>query len=173
MTQYTDELVRKAKNCAFIAHEGQLYGTFPYHKHLEDVIRILKRFDFNNKYLIAGYLHDTIEDTALSYDFIAENFGKCIADIVYAVTDELGKNRKERRAKTYPKIAANEDAIIIKLADRIANVEQGGKIEMYAKEHAEFKWWFYREDRMMRPMWDYLENVINKWKIDQTENRAI
>jgi hypothetical protein len=41
--------------------------------------------------------------------------------------------------KTLPKTASNPDAIIVKLADRIANIEHGGKVEMYAKEYDEFK----------------------------------
>ncbi len=43
------------------------------------------------------------------------------------MTDELGRNRKERKEKTLPKIAALYDAIVVKLADRIANMRNSTK----------------------------------------------
>ena len=90
----------------------------------------------------AGYLHDTIEDTTRSFKDISERFGEQVAELVYCVTSELGRNRSERNKKTYPKIAANRQAVVLKLADRIANVEYGlatgGKQDMYAKEFPDF-----------------------------------
>ena len=50
--------------------------------------------------------------------------------------------RKERHEKTYPKIRKDIRTIVLKLADRIANVEFGENPElfyMYKKEHKEFK----------------------------------
>ena len=118
--------VTKVKEAAYLAislHGTQTYDKHPYYYHLEQVVDVLKEFEFTeDKYIISGYLHDVMEDTAISYNDIKNQFGEDIAEIVYAVTDELGRNRKERKAKTYPKIRANPDAIIIKLADRIANV---------------------------------------------------
>ena len=67
-----------------------------------------------------------------------------MAEIVYAVTDELGRNRKERKEKTYPKIKANWKATAVKICDRIANATQSrdynkGLFEMYKKENKDFK----------------------------------
>jgi (p)ppGpp synthase/HD superfamily hydrolase len=66
-----------------------------------------------------------------------------VADIVYRVTDDPGRSRKERKEKTYPKLAKSVDAITVKLADRIANVEASkmgnpGLLEMYRREHGRF-----------------------------------
>jgi (p)ppGpp synthase/HD superfamily hydrolase len=159
--KYTDKLVREARMVAVKGHAAQSYDDiFPYEKHLDDVVDVLKRFDVGNKYLIAGYLHDIIEDGALSYNKISDYFGEEIAEIVYCVTDELGRNRKERKAKTLPKIAQNPDAVIIKLADRIANIEHGGKIDMYAKEYFDFKFALYSKDRLAEPMWEHLESLL-------------
>jgi (p)ppGpp synthase/HD superfamily hydrolase len=145
--KYTDKLVREARMVAVKGHAAQSYDDiFPYEKHLDDVVDVLKRFDVGNKYLIAGYLSDY--------------FGEEIAEIVYCVTDELGRNRKERKAKTLPKIAQNPDAVIIKLADRIANIEHGGKIDMYAKEYFDFKFALYSKDRLAEPMWEHLESLL-------------
>jgi (p)ppGpp synthase/HD superfamily hydrolase len=168
---YTDKLVKEARMVAVRGHMAQSYdGMFPYEKHLDDVIDILKRFDLgNNKYLIAGYLHDILEDGALSRNKIKGYFGEEIAEIVYCVTDELGRDRKEKKAKTLPKIAANPDAIIIKLADRIANIEHGGKIDMYAKEYFDFRFALYRNTPTVQPMWDHLEFLL-KSKLDTVGN---
>lgn len=159
--EYTDKLVKEARMVAIRAHGNQDYdGIFPYEKHLDDVVDVLKRFNVGNKYLIAGYLHDAIEDGALSYNKITEYFGREVAEMVFAVSDELGRNREERKSKTYPKIKANPDAIIIKLADRIANIEHGGKVKMYAKEYGDFRNALYTMDRMAEPMWDFLEELL-------------
>ena len=133
-----------AKAFASMMHLGQRYGTDPYDFHLEQVEKVLESFGFHDEQLLAAaWLHDVIEDTPATYGMVRHGFDERIAEIVYAVTDEYGRNRKERHAKTYPKIKANKDALIIKLADRIANVESArdsgsSLFAMYAKEWREF-----------------------------------
>jgi len=163
--EYTDKLLRDALFVAENAHKNQKYDEiFPYMKHIRDVIDVLKRFDFkSNKMLISAALHDAMEDDGLSYNDIKKYFGFEVAEIVYCVTDELGRNRKEKKEKTLPKTASNPDAIILKLGDRIANIEHGGKIDMYAKEYAEFKGALYLNTPIgARPMWDHLEKLLGK-----------
>lgn len=161
---YTEKDYREAKMVAIKAHGNQTYGEFfPYEIHLDDVVSVLIRFGFSGKFIIAGYLHDAIEDTALSYNKIKTHFGYQVAEIVYCVTDEQGRNRIEKKLKTLPKTASNPDAIIIKLADRIANIERGGKIDMYAKEYGEFQ----EALRSVSPndaidMWKHLDNLLMK-----------
>lgn len=158
---YTEKHHREARLMAVKAHGTQAYDDlFPYEKHLDDVVAVLKRFGLDGKYIIAGWLHDSIEDGAISYNKILKYFGLEVAEIIYCVTDELGRNRKEKKDKTYPKLIANPDAIIVKLADRIANVEHGGKIDMYQKEFDEFKAKLYQSDRLAEPMWKHLEILL-------------
>ena len=85
-----------------------------------------------------------MEDTDIEREDVEVRFGAVVAELVWRVTDEPGRNRKERKAATYPKIAASEAAIVLKLADRIANVESSIRyklrlIEMYRKEQAGFE----------------------------------
>jgi (p)ppGpp synthase/HD superfamily hydrolase len=161
--EYNDKLVREARLVAIKAHGNQTYdGIFPYEKHLDDVIDVLKRFNIvHPKYLCAGFLHDTIEDGSVSYNKINKHFGEEVAEMVYCVTDEMGRNRAEKKLKTLPKTGSNADAVIIKLADRIANIEMGGKCDMYAKEHSEFKRALYQPDKLAEPMWEYLESLLS------------
>lgn len=129
---------------AEIAHAGQTYNDeVPYVYHVQAVVDVLARFHFTSNVMrCAGLLHDVIEDTNRSYNDIKKKFGEDVAELVYAVTSELGRNRAERNKKTYPKIYGNYQATALKLADRIANVEygfaNGGKQDMYAKEYPDF-----------------------------------
>lgn len=160
----TSKHVREARLVAIKCHGTQDYdGIFPYEKHLDDVVEILKRFDIvAHKFICAGYLHDAIEDGAISYSKIKRHFGFEVAEMVFCVTDEMGRNRKEKKEKTLPKTASNADAVILKLADRIANIEHGGKVDMYSAEYKGFRDALYQVDRVAKPLWDYLETLLNK-----------
>jgi hypothetical protein len=138
-------MIGAARLLAVNAHAGQKYGEHPYEVHLDHVASVLLRFEVATEdLLVAAYLHDSLEDTRLTREFIAVSFGENVAALVSAVTDEKGVNRKERAAKTYPKIRrAGIDAVTLKLADRIANTEHGrsngdSRFHMYCKEFPEF-----------------------------------
>jgi (p)ppGpp synthase/HD superfamily hydrolase len=142
-------IIQRARAFAIKAHGNQQYGhepyTYPYTFHLEKVRSVLLWMGVDDPEIhAAALLHDVIEDTATNYNDLVHGFGTRVADIVYAVTDELGRNRAERHAKTYPKTAASPEAILLKQADRIANVEFGMKhapsrmVDMYRKEHEGF-----------------------------------
>lgn len=112
-------------------------------KHSMRVAERLKKLGLPAFVVNAAILHDVIEDTDESFASLNDVFGYKVAVLVNAVTDEPGKNRKERKAKTLPKIMSNEYAIFVKLADRLDNVEQcllkgDSRIDMYRKEHAQF-----------------------------------
>ena len=159
---YTDKTYKEARMVGVKAHSNQSYDEiFPYEKHLDDVVDVLKRFGFSGKYIVAGYLHDAIEDDGISYNDINRHFNTEVAEMVYCVTDEVGRNRREKKEKTLPKTASNPDAIILKLADRIANIEHGGKIDMYAKEYQEFKGVLYLNTPANgRAMWEHLDKLL-------------
>lgn len=159
----TDKHVSEARLVAIKCHGNQDYdGIFPYEKHLDDVVGVLKRNGISQrKYICAAYLHDSIEDGAISYSKIKLHFGEEVAEIVFCVTDEVGRNREEKKLKTLPKTASNPDAVIVKLADRIANIEHGGKIGMYAEEYNDFRRVLYQSDRLAILLWDYLDGLMN------------
>jgi hypothetical protein len=84
-----------------------------------------------------------------------------VARLVHAVTNEPGQNRRARHAATYPKIReAGDNAITLKLADRIANVEAGGNlVGMYKKEHEDFKRALYTPGQA-EEMWAHLNQLL-------------
>ena len=160
-------LYKEAEEVATLAHQYQNYDIFPYTKHLRDVVRVLETNGFVNDYIIAGWLHDVLEDAGLTYNKIKRAFGKNAAELVFAVTDPKARNRKEKKVLVYRDIKEYPKSIIIKLADRIANVEHSitmgnmDKTSMYLKEHEEFKKELYDvtpEDGKV--LWDILERIM-------------
>lgn len=123
------------------AHAGILYGDAPYvDAHLCKVAEILISFEFNTReWIEAGLLHDAIEDTYVTYDMIGDQFGRDVADLVWAVSG-MGENRKARVADMHAKVRAYPPAAILKTADRIHNMESAkalpdqGLFKMYMRE---------------------------------------
>jgi (p)ppGpp synthase/HD superfamily hydrolase len=143
-------------------HADQLYGTGPYAAHLHAIADVLRRFGYGDDPVLmsAGYLHDTIEDAGATRAEISSLFGDRVADIVDAVSDPPGDTRARRKAAAYPRIRALDDAVVVKLADRIANVEAGGsKGAMYRGEQPAFRAALHR-DGLAEPMWARLDELL-------------
>lgn len=149
------------------AHANQMYDIYPYIYHIKQVVKIAELLGFDESIIIACILHDILEDCDLSYNDILKAFGKEIAEIVYAVTDELGHNRLERKIKTYPKIRGNWKAVAVKICDRIANVRQSreyneSKYKNYKKEQTMFSEDLRTDDARVNRAWAMLDVEFNK-----------
>ena len=132
---------RKAQIFAGEAHDGQMYGAFPYTHHLAAVAALAKEYKASPAVCTAAWLHDTLEDTEVSELTLLEEFGPEVTDLVTAVTNALG-TRKERARATYIKIRkAGSSAVLLKLLDRLANVSAapGYLLKMYRGEWPLFK----------------------------------
>lgn len=158
-----------ARQFALGAHGDQKYGVRPYIDHLDHVVSVMRRFGVIDRHVLyAGYLHDTIEDTPVTKAAIVDAFGARAADLVDAVTDGEGPNRKARAERVYRLIPTVPSAILVKLADRIANVEAGHAggneklLDMYRKAHASFRRNLYAITTTgpTERMWAYLELLI-------------
>jgi len=153
-----------ARAVAEMAHQGQEYGDKPYVDHLDDVVAVLSRFGFQDlDTLMAGYLHDTLEDTHLIKDRLANEFGQRVADLVDACTDGEGKNRKARKERPFLLIPKTPGALAVKLADRIANIENAresnpGLLKMYRKEQPTFRARLY--DLAYEALFDHIEKLL-------------
>lgn len=166
MNTYNDDLriVQKAETFAIFYHKNQMYGNNPYSYHLDKVCEVLVDFSHQNDDVLisAGWLHDVIEDTIVDYKLLHKEFGYEIADLVMSVTNESGIDRVSKFINTSLKIRYNRKALILKLADRIANVEaskeNGSKYyEMYKNEMLLFSNLLYKEEHIeLKPMWDRL-----------------
>jgi (p)ppGpp synthase/HD superfamily hydrolase len=139
MKQQHQETAKYVRNLC-IRHQ-LWYGNLAYAVHLQDVYNVLlPLFGDNDVVMKAALCHDLLEDTPITYNDLRSQVGEATADVVYDVTNELGKNRTERAERTYPKIAANPLAVIVKVADRIANTRysQSQGSSMYRKYCAEY-----------------------------------
>lgn len=124
------QLIIKAYNFAEAAHEGQVRNSGEkYFVHPFQVALLLADLNMDTATIIAGLLHDVIEDTNISYDKVREEFGEEIADLVDGVTKLKKlqyKTKQENQAENLRKmvIAMAKDirVIIVKLADRLHNM---------------------------------------------------
>lgn len=127
---YNRERLAKAYLFATNAHEGQLRNSGePYISHPIAVSLILAELKLDEDTLIAGLLHDVIEDTPYNYEVLKAEFGDAVAEIVDGVTKiERIKyeSREIQQAENFRKmlLAMSEDlrVILVKLADRLHNM---------------------------------------------------
>ena len=134
LTSYLDPekvaLVLKAYAMGEAAHRGQTRKTGePYILHPVAVAQILGNMRMDHQSIAAAILHDTIEDTPLTWDDIRSEFGSEIADLVEGVTklDKMKfRTRVQADAESFRKLmlAMSLDlrVIFIKLADRLHNM---------------------------------------------------
>lgn len=128
---YRDEVIKKALEFIEEKHAGQYRKSGePYVVHPIEVATILAELGMDKTTIIAGLLHDILEDTNTSYEEIKEKFGKEVADIVEGVTKLSKINFKDlqtQKAENYRKLvlAFSKDlrVIFVKLADRLHNMK--------------------------------------------------
>ncbi|MFR5832682.1 MAG: RelA/SpoT family protein [Acutalibacteraceae bacterium] len=122
--------IKKAYEFAKAAHEGQKRSSGEdYFIHPCAVVEILADFGFDSSTVIAAFLHDVLEDTPVTPEQLAEEFGQEILELVEGVTklDKLQfTNREEAQAENFRKffmaMAKDLRVIIVKLADRLHNM---------------------------------------------------
>jgi len=130
------ELLKQAYQVARDAHEGQMRTSGePYITHPVAVARILADMRLDHETLMAALLHDTIEDTPVTKEELAEIFSESIAELVEGVSklDKLKfRDKKEAQAENFRKMmmAMTQDirVILIKLADRTHNMRTLGAL---------------------------------------------
>jgi guanosine-3',5'-bis(diphosphate) 3'-pyrophosphohydrolase len=123
-------LIEKAYQFAQKAHEGQLRKSGePYFIHVFETAKSLARVGMDTKTIVAGFLHDVIEDTQVTETELAKEFGEEIVTLVNGVT-KLGtmkyrghERHVESLRKFFLAMANDLRILIIKLADRLHNVK--------------------------------------------------
>lgn len=106
-------------------HANQLRkGTsIPYIVHLYEVMQYLKEEDAPQDGLIAGILHDVVEDTGTSIEEIRQIFGENIAKLVSAETEDKSLPYLERKTLHMQRLKnENEVAKLVNCADKLSNL---------------------------------------------------
>lgn len=122
-------LIERAALFSRAAHQAidqrRKYTGEPYHKHPEAVAWIVAKNGGTDAMVAAAYLHDVVEDTAITLDMIRDEFGNVVAELVDWLSDmqtAADGNRATRKRREREKLAAAPAmAQTIKLADLIDN----------------------------------------------------
>lgn len=158
------ESVKKAIEFIEERHENQVRASGePYITHPIEVALTLAQMGLDRDTVIAGLLHDVLEDTQTAYEELKGKFGEEVATIVQGVT-KLGKfvfkDIEWQKAENYRKLllatAKDLRVILVKLADRLHNMKTLG---------------YLKKDKQMRIAKETLEiyvpiaNRLGVWKI--------
>ena len=145
MLQLTDKLssyldrkevakVARAYKYSEQCHQGQMRQSGdPYISHPLAVANILADMRLDHESLMAGLLHDVIEDTGVTKGQISRRFGRTVADLVDGVsklTEIEFETKAEQQAESFQKmtLAMSRDirVVLVKLADRLHNMRTLG-----------------------------------------------
>lgn len=169
----TESLKLRALKLATLAHDGKYrkITNDPYITHPIEVAHILEKVKANKYLIAASYLHDVVEESDFTLDFIEELFGYRVRQIVEFVTEDIDdkskknldwETRKEKAIDKIRRLNNNEfpeideetkkDIKLLALADRLANITN---VNNYFKEigyqdfsafrrGAEQQEWYYR-----------------------------
>ena len=130
MTKKDKALIEKAYNFSTQAHDGQkrLNGD-PYFFHVFETAKTLAKLGMDTKTIVAGLLHDVLEDTKIKETELEKEFGKDIVFLINGVTKlgTLKYHGQERHVESLRKffVAMANDlrVVIIKFADRLHNLK--------------------------------------------------
>lgn len=146
--------VQEALLVAREAHAGQMrkLDGLEMIVHPIEVAEILGNAGFRDEVVMAGYLHDTVEDTDLTLANIESRFGKDVARIVAANTEDKSKSWEDRKLHT---IKALEDATLeekaLVVADKLSNLRSlhrhvnskgDAAFDVFKRGRSEQAWYF-------------------------------
>ena len=175
------KMIDEAFEFALNAHDGQRRKSDldkPMIIHPMNVANILNEYGFDENVIAAGYLHDTVEDTPVTFENIKEKFGDDIASLVYGASEPdkslSWEERKQHTIDTIKTLDLRHKAIIC--ADKISNLEDmrilfeiKGEYDFSAfKRGFENQKWYYTEvyknlieGEDNHPMFDKLKILID------------
>lgn len=138
------------------AHEGQLRKSTktPYISHPYAVGLMLAQAGCTEDMVIAGILHDTVEDTGLTLDYIREHFGEHVALIVEGCSEpDKSLSWEERKSHTLQYLrTAPWDIRVVTCADKLHNIQTisvnyqkvGDRVWERFKRGRKEQAWYYR-----------------------------
>lgn len=119
--------IEQAIRAASVLHHGQFRkgkAPYPYIMHPYSVACIIADYTEDEDIIIAGLLHDTLEDTDYSEEELESDFGPRVRDIVLGVTENTDAGSWEARKMSYLRALkeAPPESFIVAAADKIHNL---------------------------------------------------
>lgn len=138
-------------------HSKQVRDTSgrPYLNHCLEVARIIHKYKYSEEYVLAGLLHDTVENTEATFDQIESKFGEEVTNIVRGVTEDNDPTLSwtDRKLKYIQTVSrGSEGIIVVSAVDKFHNVTEifqdwlkiGDMIFLRYNESKEKHKWFFR-----------------------------
>jgi (p)ppGpp synthase/HD superfamily hydrolase len=152
-------------------HAAAIYEGKPFYIHFEDLEKVLEDHGLSTEIRrIQANLHDIIEGGDTTYNDIKKLFGLEIAEVVYLCSDNKGRTREARKNQEFydemKSSSFREQATLMKLVDRVANVRRSvknghGMGEKYKQEYAHFKTELYvSTDTESASLWKELDELM-------------
>ena len=167
-----DDLLFDAIEFAVHAHCGHFRkGTrTPYIFHPLNVARMLLESGCSEEVVVAGILHDTLEDTPIALEDIQTRFGEDVANLVYLVSEpdklDTWENRKKHTLMSLE--SASKEVLLIALADKLDNILS---IQRVLEQDGDVVW-----SRFNRPKnaqaW-YYQNLVDVFRRCVTEEPGL
>lgn len=165
--------LKKIIELASKKHKNDKYGDHPYTFHLKGTVEVakllLKDYPRLDVIIAALWLHDIKEDTDVTDEEILEAIDNRldILEIINLVTLEKSNlTKKEKQLKLFPYTRNNQEAVLVKLCDRIFNIENSIKEKnkfknLYKKEDDRFKFGLFNPDHSYaKKLWSHYENLL-------------
>lgn len=167
-----NELLNKAIIYAVEKHAGQLRkGTqIPYIVHPMEVLALLNEMRADMTVIIAGVLHDTVEDTSATIDDIIREFGEDVAELVGNHTEDKSKTWFQRKSQGLRELAEGSfDLKCLVLADKLSNVRNMYRDYMIEGD----EYWDRFNAPFEKQAWYYNGAVKAMEELKDNENTAV
>ncbi|MBR3375823.1 MAG: bifunctional (p)ppGpp synthetase/guanosine-3',5'-bis(diphosphate) 3'-pyrophosphohydrolase [Firmicutes bacterium] len=167
-----NELLNKAIIYAVEKHAGQLRkGTqIPYIVHPMEVLALLNEMRADMTVIIAGVLHDTVEDTSATIDDIIREFGEDVAELVGNHTEDKSKTWFQRKSQGLRELAEGSfDLKCLVLADKLSNVRNMHRDYMIEGD----EYWDRFNAPFEKQAWYYNSAVKALEELKDNENTAV
>lgn len=167
--------IHRAVELAAVSHDRQLRkGTkIPYITHPFEVAQMLTSYGCRDEVIIAGLLHDTVEDTPLTLEAIATEFGADVCRFVQNCTEDKTKSWLERKQHTIAFLSDCNDLemLILSCADKTSNLRSikedydkiGDRVwERFKASKEESNWYYSKLNDIFKVLNEhevYLENT--------------
>lgn len=152
-TPLQESAYRFAKEC----HKGQFRkgSPRPYINHCMEVARILNKFGYSEEIIVAGLLHDTVEESEITLEDLRREYGEEISNLVKYVTEDKspGLSWTKRKVMYIKNLTdAPEGSVVVSAADKLHNVTEilqdwlkvGDAVFLRFSEGKEKQKWFHR-----------------------------